>query len=87
MLSDIVSDEDVAEEMQNDPELGSGCISGALTEEGFVAAIRECAFGFQRDDRTKPQILRRRELMLMAIKRVLFICIHNSPQSDGGSVS
>src|SRR5262249_39488825 len=30
VISDIVSDEDVPEEMQNDPELWSGCISGAL---------------------------------------------------------
>src|SRR5438034_9301191 len=30
VISDIVSDEEVPEEMQNDPELWSGCISGAL---------------------------------------------------------
>src|SRR5713101_3215236 len=36
VISDIVSDEEVPEEMQNDPELWSGCISGALTEEGFL---------------------------------------------------
>src|SRR5229473_4845267 len=29
VISDIVSDEEVPEEMQNDPELWSGCISGA----------------------------------------------------------
>src|SRR5947199_3739656 len=31
VISDIVSDKEVPEEMQNDPELWSGCISGALT--------------------------------------------------------
>ena len=39
MISDIVSDEEVPEHLQNDPELWSGCISGALTEEGFLAAF------------------------------------------------
>src|SRR5881394_4565112 len=41
VISDIVSDEEVPEEMQNDPELWSGCISGALTEEGFLQAFGE----------------------------------------------
>src|SRR5216683_2103886 len=44
VISDIVSDEEVPEEMQNDPELWSGCISGALTEEGFLAAFENAAF-------------------------------------------
>jgi arsenite methyltransferase len=41
VISDIVSDEAVPLEMQRDPELWSGCISGALTEEGFLAAFEE----------------------------------------------
>jgi arsenite methyltransferase len=44
VISDIVSDEDVPEEMQNDPELWSGCISGAFTEEGFLAAFETAGF-------------------------------------------
>src|SRR5438093_1912287 len=44
VTSDIVSDEEVPEEMQNDPELWSGCISGALTEEGFLAAFENAGF-------------------------------------------
>jgi len=44
VISDIVSDEDVPEEMQNDPELWSGCISGALTEENFLAAFENAGF-------------------------------------------
>src|SRR5213080_5028201 len=44
VISDIVSDEEVPEEMQNDPELWSGCISGALTEEGFLAAFEKAGF-------------------------------------------
>jgi arsenite methyltransferase len=44
VICDIVSDEEVPEEMQNDPELWSGCISGALTEEGFLAAFEQAGF-------------------------------------------
>ena len=44
MISDIVSDEEVPEHLQNDPELWSGCISGALTEEGFLQAFSDAGF-------------------------------------------
>jgi len=44
VISDIVSDEEVPEGMQNDPELWSGCISGALTEEGFLTAFESAGF-------------------------------------------
>ena len=44
VISDIVSDEPVPREMQEDPELWSGCISGAFTEEGFLAAFEEVGF-------------------------------------------
>ena len=44
VICDIVSDEEVPEEMQSDPELWSGCISGALTEEGFLRAFERAAF-------------------------------------------
>jgi len=44
VISDIVSDEDVPLGMQNDPELWSGCISGALTETGFVRAFTDAGF-------------------------------------------
>jgi ubiquinone/menaquinone biosynthesis C-methylase UbiE len=44
VICDIVSDEEVPEELQNDPELWSGCISGALTEEGFLAAFESAGF-------------------------------------------
>jgi ubiquinone/menaquinone biosynthesis C-methylase UbiE len=45
VISDIVSDEPVPEEMQRDPELWSGCISGALQEREFLDAF--IAAGFQ----------------------------------------
>ncbi|MFP3940678.1 MAG: methyltransferase domain-containing protein, partial [Thermoanaerobaculia bacterium] len=44
VISDIVSDEPVPEALQADPELWSGCISGALTEDGFLAAFEEAGF-------------------------------------------
>jgi ubiquinone/menaquinone biosynthesis C-methylase UbiE len=44
VISDIVSDEVVPEEMQSDPELWSGCISGAFTEDGFLAAFENAGF-------------------------------------------
>jgi len=44
VISDIVSDEVVPEEMQNNPELWSGCISGAYTEEGFLQAFEDAGF-------------------------------------------
>lgn len=44
VISDIVADEDVPAHLQNDHELWSGCISGALTEEGFLQAFAEAGF-------------------------------------------
>lgn len=44
VISDIVSDEPVPTHMQEDPELWSGCISGALTEEGFLEAFTDAGF-------------------------------------------
>ena len=44
VISDIVSDEEIPAAMQNDPELWSGCISGAFTEEGFLRAFVDAGF-------------------------------------------
>jgi arsenite methyltransferase len=44
VISDIVSDRNVPSEMQHDPELWSGCISGALTEQRFLEAFAEAGF-------------------------------------------
>lgn len=40
-ISDIVSDEDVPAAMQADPELWSGCISGAMREDRFLQAFAD----------------------------------------------
>jgi arsenite methyltransferase len=44
VISDIVSSQEVPRRLQEDPELWSGCISGALTETGFVQAFTEAGF-------------------------------------------
>jgi len=44
VISDIVADEGVPEAMQQNAELWSGCISGALTEEGFLQAFADAGF-------------------------------------------
>ena len=43
-ISDIVSDEEVPEHLQNDPELWSGCISGAYQEREFLRAFEAAGF-------------------------------------------
>jgi arsenite methyltransferase len=43
-ISDIVSDEEVPDDMKNDPELWSGCISGAFTETGLLKAFEDAGF-------------------------------------------
>jgi len=44
VISDIVADEAVPEHLQQDAELWSGCISGALTEQGFLEAFEKAGF-------------------------------------------
>jgi arsenite methyltransferase len=44
VISDIVCDEDVPRELQDDPKLWSGCISGAFREDKFLAAFEEAGF-------------------------------------------
>lgn len=43
-ISDIVSDEPVPEALKIDPELWSGCISGAFQEEAFLQAFADAGF-------------------------------------------
>lgn len=43
-ISDIVSDEDIPLELQNDPVLWSGCVSGAFREDLFLEAFEEAGF-------------------------------------------
>lgn len=65
VISDIVSDEEVSAEMQNDPTLWSGCISGALTEEGFLKAFTDAGF-------YGIQILKRDEMPWQTVEGIEF---------------
>lgn len=44
VISDIVADEEVPDVLRKDPELWSGCISGAFREDAFLAAFAEAGF-------------------------------------------
>ncbi|MBI5362451.1 MAG: methyltransferase domain-containing protein [Planctomycetes bacterium] len=44
VISDIVSDEDPTPELMADPELWSGCISGAFREDKFLEAFERAGF-------------------------------------------
>jgi arsenite methyltransferase len=44
VISDIIADRPVPAAMQKDPELWSGCISGALTLEQFVESFKQAGF-------------------------------------------
>ncbi|WP_411828094.1 methyltransferase domain-containing protein [Luteolibacter sp. AS25] len=44
VISDIVSDEEIPQHLQDDEHLWSGCISGAYTEKGFVEAFEAAGF-------------------------------------------
>jgi arsenite methyltransferase len=50
-ISDIVSDEPVPTHLKADPELWSGCVSGAFQEQEFVQAFVEAGFVAIRLDR------------------------------------
>lgn len=43
-ISDIVSDEDIPDHLQADPDLWSGCISGAFREDAFLKAFEDAGF-------------------------------------------
>jgi ubiquinone/menaquinone biosynthesis C-methylase UbiE len=43
-ISDIVSDEPVPEHLKRDPELWSGCVSGAFLEEELIRAFEDAKF-------------------------------------------
>ncbi len=43
-ISDITSDEDLSDNLRNDPNLWSGCISGAFREDKLLAAFEAAGF-------------------------------------------
>ena len=44
VISDIVADEPVPAHLKADPELWSGCVSGAMQETAFITAFEEAGF-------------------------------------------
>jgi ubiquinone/menaquinone biosynthesis C-methylase UbiE len=44
VIADIVSDEDVPDDLRHDPDLWSGCISGAFREDQFLRAFEDAGF-------------------------------------------
>ena len=54
-VSDIISDEDSPEALKNDARLWSGCISGALTETGFIEALEDAGFHGIHVDKFEPE--------------------------------
>jgi arsenite methyltransferase len=44
VISDIVADEPVPERLKNDPELWSGCVSGAMEQNDFIRAFEDAGF-------------------------------------------
>jgi len=44
VISDIVCDEEVPQDLQDDPELWSGCISGAFLEDEFLQVFEDAGF-------------------------------------------
>jgi hypothetical protein len=55
VVSDIVCDQDIPDRLQNDPELWSGCLSGAFREDLLPPALERAGFHdtriLRRDDR------------------------------------
>ncbi len=44
VISDIVADEPVPDHLKNDPQLWSGCVSGALEQNEFLRAFEQAGF-------------------------------------------
>ena len=82
IISDIVSDKPVPGHMQADPELWSGCISGALEQEAFVSAFRAAGF-------PQVRVLTRQEAPWQIVEglefRSLTVRADKSSQSQEGS--
>jgi arsenite methyltransferase len=83
-ISDIVSDEEVPQGMKNDPELWSGCISGAFTETGLLKAFEEAGFHgmeiVKRDDKPWQTVqgIEFRSVTVVACKGKQGVCLERN---------
>ena len=55
VISDIVADEPVPAHLKADPELWSGCVSGAMQEKAFITAFEEAGFSSMAVLKRDPQ--------------------------------
>lgn len=80
-ISDIVSDEEIPEHLKNDPNLWSGCISGAYHEKAFLQAFQDEGFiavGYDKWDAEPWQVVEGiefRSVTLTAMKNTGNHCI------------
>ena len=80
-ISDIVADEDVPLDMQNDPELWSGCISGAWREDRFVDEFVGIGFEGARVDKRQEEPwqtvngIEFRSVTILAFKAFSDVCL------------
>ena len=79
VISDIVGSDDVPVDLQNDPELWSGCISGALREDRFLRAFTEAGF-------EPVRILRREEKVWQHVGGIDFRSMTVEARKPGGDV-
>jgi SAM-dependent methyltransferase len=83
-ISDIVSDEDVPVEMQNDPELWSGCISGAWREDKFIDEFIGAGFEGGRIDKRQEEPwqtvngIEFRSVTILAFKPFSDVCLERN---------
>ncbi len=80
VISDIVSDQEVPAELQNDPELWSGCISGALLEGEFVNA-------FTREGFTTVRVLKRDSAPWRTVAGIEFRALTIEAHKGGASTN
>ena len=77
VISDIVGSDDVPDALQQDSELWSGCISGALREDRFLRAFADAGFEpvriLKRDEKVWKQVdgIQFRPLTVEAVKPAL----------------
>ena len=79
VISDIVGSDDVPVDLQNDHELWSGCISGALREDRFLHAFTEAGFD-------PVRILRREENVWQHVGGIDFRAMTVEARKPGGDV-
>ena len=91
VISDIVSSTKVPAEMQSDPELWSGCISGALTEQAFLKAFEAAGFpsvSLLKRDSTPWRIVNGIEFRSVTVEAFKGTPMHQPPRENGdGSAS